>query len=182
VGGSGAGHAGLDRAVSAYTYEAAEQAALGVLRGGGFRIDAPPSAGPASLRVGQAAYEWPDDPSALPDEAVARWQSSLASWGAYASAQMAVALAVKAHAEHQMAAARAAALAAAPGSITDRRAIADADEATLAAGFVLSQAKARAALYEGQVNGIKARQMVMAQERKARSEAFAPGAQQDGRR
>jgi hypothetical protein len=81
-----------------------------------------------------------------------------------------------------MAAARAAALAAAPGSITDRRAIADADEATLAAGFVLSQAKARAALYEGQVNGIKARQMVMAQERKARSEAFAPGAQQDGRR
>ena len=166
-----------------YTYEGAEQAALGVLRRGGFRIDAPPSAGPATLRMGQSAYEWPEDPSALPDEAVARWQSSLASWGAYASAQMAIALAVKAHAEHQMAAARAAALAAATGTITDRRAVADADETTITAGFVLSQAKARAALYEGQVNGIKARQMVMAQERKARTEAFAPqGVQQDGRR
>ena len=90
---------------------------------------------------------------------------------------------MRASADHRKAAAKAKALASADSKITDRRALADADPDALQAGLVYSQAKARAELLSGQVEGIKARLMAVAQEVKRRTEARGPQYRsEDGRR
>ena len=161
---------------AAYTYAAAEQRAMRELERRGFGVIASPrSPRPDQLAVGQTIYDWPEAfDNRVGDDLLARWHLSLAAWLAYAEGQRGIAEAVRASAAHQRDAAKARALAVADGKITDRRALADADPATLEAGAVYAQAKARSELLAGQVEGIRARLMVVAQEVKRRSIAVGP--------
>lgn len=144
----------------------------------------PRSPQPHELVTDRGVIAWPDAfDNRVSDDLLNRWHLSLAAWLAYAHSMLGVAEAVRAQAEDTKAAARAKALAAADGSITDRRALADADPDTLAAGAVAAQAKATAALVKGRVDGIQARLMAVAQEVKRRTEAVGPRhAGPDGRR
>ena len=158
------------------TYEEAQERAIHIVAASGFPMPGAPLLRVDQLSDNRQALAWPADPSDLSDRHLSMWQSSLAGWSAYAHAQQAVAAAVKAEADHARASARAVAIARTEGNITTKRTAADADPAHIEANAVYAQAKARVALYEGQVEGIKARQMCLAQERKARSVAFGPQA------
>ena len=171
------------------TYDEHEQRAIATLARRGIGVaPRPKSPQPHELVVRDSGVEhvltWPDAfDNRVSDDLLNRWHLSLAAWLAYAHSMLGVAEAVRAQAEDTKAAARAKALAAADGSITDRRALADADPGTLAAGAVAAQAKATAALVKGRVDGIQARLMAVAQEVKRRTEAVGPQYRgQDGRR
>lgn len=159
-----------------YTYAAAEARAERELQARGFGVVASPrSPRPDQLAVGNTLHDWPEAfDNRVGDDLLGRWHLSLAAWLAYAEGQRGIAEAVRAGAAHQRDAAKARALATAEGKITDRRALADADPAALEAGQVYAQAKARSELLAGQVEGIKARLMVVAQEVKRRSIAVGP--------
>lgn len=167
----------------AYTYEQVEAEALADLRAGHFAIPATRSPSPLELRWGPSVRGFPEDPGGVSDEELSRWQASLAAWLAYAEAQASVALAVMVKAEQQQAALRAQVFARTEGKVHDRRAVADSDPDVVAAGAVVAQAKARHALCEGQVKGIRPHAMAVAQVIKDRTERPGRGErQQDGRR
>ena len=166
-----------------YTYDAVEAAALRELGRRGLAAPGrPPSEGWQVLVTAAGRMALPDDPSALSDGMLSQWQAGLAAWRAYAEAQVGVARAVAAKAEHRQAAAEAVALAGASGTITDRRAVAKADPDALAAGAVVAQARARAELVGGVLAGIVAHAMVLAQEMRRRSVPVQGETARDGRR